>query len=75
MHMKTGRLLALAMAAVLAVGCLFTAEAGDKKIVIGCTLQNMSEEFMAMLKGAMEIQLKEYDNVTLIINDGEGKPA
>ncbi len=72
--MKTGRLMALAMALVLALGCIFAVQAGDKKIVIGCTLQNMSEEFMAMLKGAMEIQLKEYDNVTLIINDGEGKP-
>ena len=44
------------------------------EIVIGCTLQNMSEEFMTMLKGAMEMQLKEYDNVRLVVNDGEGRP-
>lgn len=45
-----------------------------KELVIGCTLQNLSEEFMTMLKGSMEIQLKEYDNVKLIVNDAEGKP-
>lgn len=46
----------------------------DDKIVVGCTLQNLSEEFMTMLKGAMEIKLAEYDNVELIVNDAEGKP-
>jgi ABC-type sugar transport system, periplasmic component len=45
-----------------------------KKIVIGCSLQNLTEEFMTMLKGAMEIQLKEYDNVELVVNDAESKP-
>lgn len=49
-------------------------EEGKKEIVIGCTLQNLSEEFMTMLKGAMEIKLKEYDNVKLIVNDAESKP-
>lgn len=47
---------------------------GKGEIVIGCTLQNLSEEFMTMLKGAMEIKLKEYDNVKLIVNDAESKP-
>lgn len=47
------------------------AEGGE--IVIGCTLQNLSEEFMTMLQGAMEIQLKNYDNVKLIINDAESQ--
>lgn len=50
------------------------AAAEDGSIVIGCTLQNLSEEFMTMLKGAMEIKLEEYDNVDLIVNDAEGKP-
>lgn len=46
------------------------------KIVIGCTLQNLSEEFMTMLKGAMEIKLEEMNdaNIELIVNDAEGKP-
>lgn len=44
------------------------------EIVIGCTLQNLSEEFMTMLKGAMEMKLEEYDNVKLIVNDAESKP-
>ncbi|MCR5793126.1 MAG: sugar ABC transporter substrate-binding protein [Lachnospiraceae bacterium] len=44
-----------------------------KEIVIGCTLQNLSEEFMTMLQGAMQIKLKEYDNVKLIINDAESE--
>lgn len=50
------------------------AAAGEETLVIGCTLQNLSEEFMTMLKGAMEIKLEEYDNVDLIVNDAEGKP-
>lgn len=49
-------------------------EDGKKEIVIGCTLQNLSEEFMTMLKGAMELKLAEYDNVKLIVNDAESKP-
>lgn len=71
--MKTRGFAALAMAGVFAAAGLFDAAAGER-IVVGCTLQNMSEEFMAMLKGAMEIQLEAYDDVDLIINDGEGKP-
>lgn len=47
--------------------------AGGEEIVIGCTLQNLSEEFMTMLQGAMELQLKNYDNVKLIINDAESQ--
>lgn len=46
---------------------------GDQ-IVIGCTLQNLSEEFMTMLKGAMELKVAEYDNVKLIVNDAESMP-
>lgn len=45
-----------------------------REIVIGCTLQNLSEEFMTMLKGSMELKLQEYDNVKLIVNDAESKP-
>lgn len=47
--------------------------AGGEELVIGCTLQNLSEEFMTMLQGAMELQLKNYDNVKLIINDAESQ--
>lgn len=50
-------------------------EAAEKEIVIGCTLQNLSEEFMTMLQGAMELQVKNYDNVKLIINDAESQAA
>ncbi len=46
--------------------------APEKEIVIGCTLQSLSEEFMVMLQEAMEMQLKQYDNVKLIVNDAEG---
>jgi inositol transport system substrate-binding protein len=46
----------------------------SRKIVIGVTLQNMSEEFMTMLRGAMERKLADYPDVELIINDGEGRP-
>lgn len=100
--MKTRKLLALALSAVMAsalfTGCGSTpsssasapapessstasvpdaepsSTADKKEIVIGCTLQNLSEEFMTMLKGAMEIKLKEYDNVKLVVNDAESKP-
>lgn len=100
--MKTRKLLALALSAVMAsalfTGCGSTpsssapapapessnaastpeaepsSTADKEEIVIGCTLQNLSEEFMTMLKGAMEIKLKEYDNVKLVVNDAESKP-
>ena len=49
------------------------AAAEGEELVIGCTLQNLSEEFMTMLQGAMELQLKNYDNVKLIINDAESQ--
>jgi inositol transport system substrate-binding protein len=56
-----------------AAGCA-KKETGPEKIVVGVTLQNLSEEFMTMLRGAMERKQAEYPNVELIINDGEGKP-
>lgn len=49
------------------------AEAAGGEIVIGCTLQNLSEEFMTMLQGAMELQVKNYDNVKLIVNDAQSQ--
>ena len=49
------------------------AAAEGEELVIGCTLLNLSEEFMTMLQGAMELQLKNYDNVKLIINDAESQ--
>ena len=48
------------------------ASEAEGEIVIGCTLQNLSEEFMVMLQGAMEMQLEQYDNVKLIVNDAQG---
>ena len=62
------------MLLVVLIGCAKKKEEGPKKIVIGVTLQNLSEEFMTMLRGAMERKLAEYPNVELIVNDGEGKP-
>jgi inositol transport system substrate-binding protein len=69
------------MLAVLLSGCGGSKKAEEprnaessRKIVIGVTLQNMSEEFMTMLRGAMEQKLADYPDVELIINDGEGKP-
>jgi inositol transport system substrate-binding protein len=63
------------MFAGLLIGCGGGKKAeGPAKIVIGVTLQNMSEEFMTMLRGAMELKLADYPNVELIINDGEGMP-
>lgn len=47
------------------------AEGGE--IVIGCTLQNLSEQFMIMLQGAMEQQVGNYENVKLIVNDAESQ--
>jgi inositol transport system substrate-binding protein len=52
---------------------LVWSQASSSTIVVGCTLQNLSEEYMTMLKGAMQIQLKKYPNVKLIINDGQGQ--
>lgn len=46
----------------------------EKQIVIGGTLQDMSNEFMVMLKDAMDATLPDYKNVTLNILDGEGSP-
>jgi inositol transport system substrate-binding protein len=45
-----------------------------KKIVVGVTVQNLSDEFITMLKEAMMIQAKKYPNLELIINDAEAKP-
>jgi inositol transport system substrate-binding protein len=45
-----------------------------KKIVIGVTVQNLSDEFITMLKEAMMIQAKKYPNLELIVNDAEAKP-
>jgi inositol transport system substrate-binding protein len=45
-----------------------------KELVIGVTVQNMSDEFITMLKGAMELEIKKYPNAKLVINDAEAKP-
>lgn len=47
----------------------------DDEIVIGCTLQNLSEEFMIMLQGAMEAEQKNHTNVKLTVNDAESDSA
>jgi len=46
----------------------------SKKVVVGVTLQNVSEEFIAMLKDAMVLRAKNYPDIDLIINDAESKP-
>ncbi len=46
----------------------------EEKIVIAGTLQDMSNEFMVMLKDAMDEKVKDYPNVDLQILDGEGSP-
>lgn len=46
-----------------------------KEITIGVSLQNLSEDFMIMLQGAMENKVKEYDNVKLVFNDAESDSA
>ncbi len=51
-----------------------TAADPGKKITIGITVQDMSNEFITMLKEAMELQFKKYPNVEYIINDAEAKP-
>lgn len=45
-----------------------------KKITVGITVQDMSNEFITMLKESMELQFKKYPNVEYIINDAEAKP-
>ncbi|MDO4320953.1 MAG: sugar ABC transporter substrate-binding protein [Lachnospiraceae bacterium] len=62
-----------AMALGMMSGTMVGAEEAKEEIVVGCTLQNLSEEFMIMLQGAMEIQLENYDNVKLIVNDAESQ--
>jgi inositol transport system substrate-binding protein len=49
------------------------AAAESDEIVIGVTLQNLSEEFMIELQTAMETEVATYDNVKLIINDAESE--
>jgi len=60
------------MMAVISTSLVWS-QASSSSFVVGCTLQNLSEEYMTMLKGAMQIQLKKYPNVKLIINDGQGQ--
>jgi inositol transport system substrate-binding protein len=45
-----------------------------EEIVVGITLQDVSNEFIAMLKEAMEIKAKDYPNLKIIINDAEARP-
>lgn len=47
---------------------------GSDELVVGCSLQNLSEEFMIMLKGAMEIEAKNHDNLKLMVVDAESQP-
>jgi len=47
----------------------------DANVVIGCTLQDMSNEFMVMLDEAMQnIIAQEYPNVEYTCLDGQGQP-
>jgi inositol transport system substrate-binding protein len=49
------------------------AAAGDKKITVGVIFQDLSNEFIAMLKDSVVKRAENYPNLKLIINDGEGK--
>jgi inositol transport system substrate-binding protein len=71
--MQLRRALVLVMTMAALSTSLVWSQASSSTIVVGCTLQNLSEEYMTMLKGAMQIQLKKYPNVKLIINDGQGQ--
>ncbi len=51
-----------------------TQPAAKDEIVIAGTLQDMSNEFMVMLKDAMDATIVEYPNVKLQMLDGEGSP-
>jgi len=46
----------------------------NNKIVIGITLQDISNEFITMLNDALQEKAKGYPDVELIINDAEAKP-
>lgn len=41
---------------------------------VGVTFQDLSNEWIAMMKDAMEYRVQEYPQLELIINDGEGSP-
>lgn len=67
--MKRG-VTAAAMAAIAMLsGCGRTAD-GPKRPVIGVSMMNLSNEFIAMLNKAMEAKAKEL-GVTLIVNDAQ----
>lgn len=46
----------------------------DEKFTVGVTFQDLSNEWIAMMKDAMEYRVKNYPQLELIINDGEGSP-
>lgn len=46
----------------------------QSKIVIGVTLQDISNEFITMLNDALLRKVQEYPDVEIIINDAEAKP-
>jgi ABC-type sugar transport system substrate-binding protein len=74
---RKGRVLLVLGLTILIAGGLFgqTNTAG-KKIVIGVTLQDLSNEWIAMCKDALLKRQKEkYPNVQLIINDAQGDAA
>lgn len=48
--------------------------AQNKEIIIGVTMQDLTNEFIAMLKDTMIVRSEKYPNLKLITNDGEGKP-
>ena len=46
--------------------------AGDS-VVIGVSLQNMTEEYMIALENAINAKAAEYPNLRIILNDAEGR--
>jgi inositol transport system substrate-binding protein len=66
-------LLAIVAAGAFAGGKAEAPKAEKGKIVVGATLQDLSNEYIAMLKDAMVKRQKDkYPDVELIINDAEG---
>lgn len=46
----------------------------EKSIIIGVTVQDLSNEYITMIKDAIYEKLAEYDDVILLFEDAEAKP-
>jgi ABC-type sugar transport system substrate-binding protein len=69
--MKKGIQMLLVVAFLLVMG--LPAFAAGKDVVVGITLQNMTEEFMIALENAINAKAAEYPNLKIVLNDAEGR--